>query len=51
MFYGYEYRFETLEQLKMAMELYIEYYNTQSTTTKLKELTPVQYRNQSSLTV
>lgn len=47
MFYGYEYTFETLEDLKIAMEEYIEYYNTQRITTKLKGLTPVQYRNQS----
>ena len=50
MFYGCEYTFETLEQLKMAMEEYIKYYNTQRITTKLKGLTPVQYRNQSLLT-
>ena len=47
MFYGCEYTFETLEDLKIAMEEYIEYYNTQRITTKLKGLTPVQYRNQS----
>ncbi len=50
MFYGYEYTFETLEDLKIAMEEYIEYYNTQRITEKLKGLTPVQYRNQSLLT-
>ena len=51
MFYGYEYTFETLENSKIAMEEYIEYYNTQRITAKLKGLTPVQYRNQSLLTV
>lgn len=51
MFYGYEYTFKTLDDLKIAMEEYIEYYNTQRITVKLKGLTPVQYRNQSSLTV
>lgn len=45
MFYGYEYTYKTLEELKIAMEEYIEYYNTQRITTKLKGLTPVQYRN------
>lgn len=50
MFYGYEYTFETLEDLKIAMEEYIDYYNTQRITAKLKGLTPVQYRNQSLLT-
>lgn len=51
MFYGYEYTFQTLEDLKIAMEEYIEYYNTQRITTKLNGLTPVQYRNQSLLVV
>ena len=51
MFYGYEYTFQTLEDLKIAMEEYIEYYNTQRITTKLKGLTPVQYRIQSLLIV
>lgn len=51
MFYGYEYTFQTLEDLKIAMEEYIEYYNTQRITTELKGLTPVQYRNQSLLIV
>ena len=49
MFYGYEYTFETLDDLKIAMEEYIEYYNTQRITVKLKGLTPVQYRYQSLL--
>lgn len=47
MFYGYESSFHTLEELKKAMEEYIEYYNTQRITVKLKGLTPVEYRNQS----
>lgn len=50
MFYGYEYEFKTLDELEIAMKEYIEYYNTQRITTKLKGLTPVQYRNQSLLT-
>ncbi len=50
MFYGNEYSFKTLEDLKVAMEEYIEYYNTQRITAKLKGLTPVQYRNQSLIT-
>ncbi|MCI9293094.1 MAG: IS3 family transposase [Erysipelotrichaceae bacterium] len=32
------------------MEEYIKYYNTQRITTKLKGLTPVQFRNQSLIT-
>ena len=50
MFYGYEYTFETLDDLKIVMEEYIDYYNNQRITVKLKGLTPVQYRNQSLLT-
>lgn len=47
MFYGKEYTFETLDELRIEMEEYIKYYNTQRILTKLKGLTPVQYRNQS----
>ena len=50
MFYEYEYTFETLDDLKIAMREYIDYYNNQRITVKLKGLTPVQYRNQSLLT-
>ncbi|MFR6360353.1 IS3 family transposase [Amedibacterium intestinale] len=50
MFYGYEYSFKTLDDLKVAMEEYIDYYNKQRITAKLKGLTPVQYRNQSLIT-
>ena len=33
MFYGHEYEFKTLDELQIAMEEYIEYYNTQRITT------------------
>jgi len=46
-FYGNEYRFQSLEELKEAMIEYIEYFNTERITQKLKGLTPVEYRNQS----
>lgn len=49
MFYGNEYTYQSLEELRLAMEEYIKYYNTQRITTKLKGLTPVQFRNQSSV--
>ena len=49
MFYGHEGEFETLEELKLSIETYIEYYNTKRISVKLKGLTPVQYRNQSLL--
>ena len=51
MFYGYEYTFNTLEELQKEMEDYIYYYNNQRITAKLKGLTPVEYRNQSLITV
>lgn len=47
MFYGHEYEFETLDQLKQAMEEYIKYYNEKRIKVKLKGLTPLQFRNQS----
>ena len=47
MFYGNEYEFDTLEQLEQAMIEYIEYYNNYRIMTKLKGLTPTQYRHQS----
>ena len=47
MFYGHEYEFETLEQLKEAMINYIEYYNNYRIKEKLKGMTPIEYRNHS----
>ena len=46
MFYGQEYRFKTLEQLKEEMEEYIRYYNQERIKIKLKGLTPAQAREQ-----
>ncbi len=46
MFYGHEYEFKTREQLKEAIEEYIEYYNTKRIKVKLKGLTPCQARSQ-----
>ena len=45
MFCGYENTFNSLNELKATLEEYIEYYNSQRITTKLKGLTPVEYRN------
>lgn len=45
MFYGHEHEYQTLDQLKNAMEEYIMYYNAKRITTKLKGMTPGQYRN------
>ncbi|MDD7281406.1 MAG: IS3 family transposase [Erysipelotrichaceae bacterium] len=47
MFYGKEYTFRTLEELEAAIVEYIDYYNNQRIVTKLKGLTPAQYRSQS----
>lgn len=46
MFYGHEYEFESLDQLKTEMHQYIKYYNEERIQVKLKGLTPVQYRSQ-----
>ncbi len=48
MFYGHEHEFSSLEELKKAMEEYIEYYNKERITVKLKGLSPTQRRQQSS---
>lgn len=47
MFYGEEATFETLDDLKAAMEEYIRYYNEERISLKRKGLTPLQYRHQS----
>ncbi len=36
MFYGHEYEFKTLDELRIAMKEYIKYYNTQRITVKLR---------------
>ena len=46
MFYGHEYEFKTLDQLKKAIEDYIDYYNTKRIKVKLKGLTPCEARQQ-----
>ncbi len=51
MFYGHEYKFKSLEELKAAMEEYIEYYNKNRITVKLKGLSPIQYRQQSLISL
>ena len=47
MFYGHEYEFESLDQLEKEMREYIVYYNEKRIKTKLKGLTPLQFRYQS----
>ena len=40
-------RFESIESLKTGLSQYIHYYNHERIKTKLKGLSPVQYRTQS----
>lgn len=47
MFYGFEKDFQSIEQLKVAIDDYIDYYNNKRIKIKLKGLSPVQYRIQS----
>ena len=47
MFYGHEYEFKSLDELEQAMINYIEYYNKERITVKLKGLSPIEYRQQS----
>lgn len=42
-------KFTSIEEFKMELENYIEYYNNKRIKSKLKGLSPVQYRIQSSL--
>ena len=52
MFYGEESTFKTLDDLKTAMEEYINYYNEERINIKRKGLTPLQYRYQTlSITI
>ncbi|CAM3685409.1 IS3 family transposase [Erysipelothrix urinaevulpis] len=46
MFYGQEDQYETIEDLIKAIDEYMDYYNNKRIKTKLKGLTPAQYRNQ-----
>ena len=47
MFDGHEYEFNSLDQLEQEMIKYIEYYNKDRITVKLKGLSPTNYRQQS----
>ncbi len=49
MFYGHEYEFKSLDQLEEAIHEYINYYNNDRITAKLKGLSPVLYRQQTLL--
>ena len=45
-YYGYEKEFKTLEELKVAMIKYINYYNNKRINKKRKGLSPLEYRQQ-----
>ena len=47
MFYGYEKTFKSLDKLEQDITDYIFYYNNKRIKTKLKGLSPVQYRTKS----
>lgn len=49
MFYGEENNYKNIEDLKLAIEEYIDYYNNKRIKVKLKGLSPAEYRNQSLL--
>ena len=49
MFYGQEKNYKDINELKVAVEEYIDYYNNKRIKVKLKGLTPAEYRNQSLL--
>jgi transposase InsO family protein/transposase-like protein len=46
MFYDQEYKYHSLDELTKAIEEYIEYYNNERIKSRLKGLTPIEYRNQ-----
>ena len=45
-FYGFEDQYETIDDLIQAIEEYIYYYNNDRIKSRLKGLTPMEYRNQ-----
>ena len=47
MFYGQESKYKDIEELRIGIEEYIDYYNNRRIKEKLKGLTPAKYRNQS----
>lgn len=47
MFYGYESSFKSIDELKLVISNYIDYYNNKRIKVRLKGLSPVQYRIQS----
>ena len=46
MFYEQEYKYKDLNDLSKAIDDYIYYYNNDRIKSRLKGLTPIEYRNQ-----
>lgn len=49
MFYGHEDEFDTIDDLRLAIENHIKWYNEDRINVKRKGLSPLQYRQQSFL--
>ncbi len=49
MFYDQEYKYHSFQELTQAIKEYIEYYNEERIKSRLKGLTPKEYRNQASI--
>lgn len=49
MYYGHENQFETINDLRSAIENYIKWYNEERINIKRKGLSPLDYRHQSLL--
>ena len=46
LFYGFEDQYKDIDELRQAIEEYIYYYNNDRIKSRLKGLTPIEYRNQ-----
>lgn len=46
LFYGFEDQFKTIDELIQAIDEYMNYYNNDRIKSRLKGLTPIEYRNQ-----
>ena len=49
MFYGREDKFETIDDLRKAIEEYIEWYNFKRISIKRNGMSPIEYRQHSTL--
>ena len=51
MFYGYENEFQTIDDLRRGIEIYIKRYNEERINVKRKGLSPLEYRHQSFIQI